>query len=254
MQLELVQHKRETPHFSTGFPLILTTRLPRKINITLFCQLREYTLLCFSKYFIMSEQDYLKDISEIKNLMNRSSRFISLSGLSGIFAGVYAITGAVIAYVFIFPEPGENLYLHSFDFKLLLALLASVAILSIVTAYLLTSRKAKREKVKVWDTTTRRLLLNFLIPLVTGGLYILIKLNGQHYGLTAALMLIFYGLALVNASKYTIGNVKYLGYAEIVLGLICAALPGYGFWFWVLGFGVFHIIYGGIMYVQEKKR
>ncbi|QQX75514.1 MULTISPECIES: hypothetical protein [Aequorivita] len=201
----------------------------------------------------MSDQDYLKDISEIKNLMNRSSRFISLSGLSGIFAGVYAILGAAIAYIYLFPKPGEFLTLHSWNFKLLLALLASVAILSVVTAYLLTTQKAKKNNEKIWDATTRRLLINFLIPLVTGGIYIIIKLNSQHYGLSASLMLIFYGLALVNASKYTIGNVKYLGYAEIIIGLLCAALPGYGLWFWLLGFGLFHIIYGSIMYIKERK-
>ncbi|MDC8001637.1 hypothetical protein POV26_11360 [Aequorivita todarodis] len=201
----------------------------------------------------MSEKDYLKDISEIRNLMDRSSRFISLSGLSGIFAGIYAIVGATIAYVYLFPKPGEYLTLHSWNFKLLLILLASVLVLSIITAYLLTTRRAKRNNEKIWDTTTRRLLVNFLIPLVTGGIYIIIKLNSQHYGLTASLMLIFYGLALVNASKYTIGNVKYLGYAEITIGLICAALPGYGLWFWLLGFGLFHVIYGSIMYLKEQK-
>ncbi|HPE84308.1 MAG: hypothetical protein KDC94_06955 [Aequorivita sp.] len=201
----------------------------------------------------MSEKDYLKDINEIKNLMDRSSRFISLSGLSGIFAGIYAIVGAAIAYVYLFPKPGEYLTLHSWNFKLLLILLASVLVLSIITAYLLTTRRAKRNNEKIWDTTTQRLLLNFLIPLVTGGIYIIIKLNSQHYGLTASLMLIFYGLALVNASKYTIGNVKYLGYAQIIIGLICAALPGYGLWFWLLGFGLFHIIYGSIMYLKERN-
>lgn len=199
----------------------------------------------------MSEKDYLKDISEIKNLMDRSSRFISLSGLSGIFAGIYAFLGAAIAYVYLFPKTGEYLTLHSWNFKLLIILLASVLILSIITAYLLTTQKAKRNNEKIWDTTTRRLLLNFMIPLITGGIYIIIKLNSQHYGLTASLMLIFYGLALVNASKYTIGNVKYLGYAEIIIGLICATLPGYGLWFWLLGFGLFHIIYGSIMYLKE---
>lgn len=201
----------------------------------------------------MSEKDYLKDISEIKNLMDRSSRFISLSGLSGIFAGIYAFVGAAIAYVYLFPKTGEYLTLHSWNFKLLLILLASVLILSVITAYLLTTRRAKRNNEKIWDTTTRRLLINFLIPLLTGGIYIIIKLNSQHYGLTASLMLIFYGLALVNASKYTIGNVKYLGYAEIIIGLICAALPGYGLWFWLLGFGVFHVFYGSIMYLKEQK-
>ncbi len=202
----------------------------------------------------MSEKDYLKDISEIKNLMNKSSRFISLSGLSGIFAGGYAIVGAIIAYFYIFPETGDYLTLHSWNFKMLLILLLSVLGLSILTAYLLTTIKAKKNKEKIWDATTRRLLLNFMIPLVTGGIYILIKLNSQHYGLTASLMLIFYGLALVNASKYTVGNVKFLGYGQIILGLICAALPGYGFWFWLIGFGIFHIIYGSGMYLQEKKR
>ncbi|QNJ98212.1 hypothetical protein [Constantimarinum furrinae] len=201
----------------------------------------------------MSEQEYLKDISEIKSLMNRSSRFISLSGLSGIFAGVYAIIGAAVAYFFLLPK-GDFVVLHSWNFKMLLGLLLLVAVLSVVTAFLLTTRKAKQNKVPIWDTTTKRLLLNFIVPLLTGGIYILIKLNSQHYGLTASLMLIFYGLALVNASKYTIGNIKYLGYVEIVAGLICAALPGYGFWFWIFGFGVMHIIYGSIMCMQEKKQ
>lgn len=201
----------------------------------------------------MSEQDYLKDISEIKNLMNRSSRFISLSGLSGIFAGIYALIGAGVAYFFLLPNQ-EYVTLHSWNFKMLVGLLIAVAVLSVVTAFLLTTRKAKANNAKIWDETTKRLLLNFLIPLVTGGIYILIKLNSQHYGLSAALMLIFYGLALVNASKYTIGNVKYLGYVEVIAGLLCAALPGYGFYFWVFGFGFMHIIYGSIMYLQEKKQ
>lgn len=200
----------------------------------------------------MSEQDYLKDIHEIKNLMNKSSRFISLSGLSGILAGVYAILGAAIAYFFLLPK-GEFVVLHSWNFKMLVVLLLAIAVLSVVTAFLLTTRKAKQHNTKIWDATTRRLLLNFLIPLVTGGIYILIKLNSQHYGLTASLMLIFYGLALVNASKYTIGNVKYLGYVEIIAGLLCAVFPGYGFWFWVFGFGVMHILYGSSMLVNEKK-
>ncbi|MBT0608827.1 hypothetical protein [Aequorivita echinoideorum] len=201
----------------------------------------------------MDSTDYLKDINEIKNLMNKSSRFISLSGLSGIFAGIYAIAGAAIAYFFLFPKDGEVLFLYGRNFMLLVALLFSVAFFSVLTAYFLTTRKAKRNNEKIWDQTTRRLLINFLIPLVTGGLYILIKLNSQHYGLSASLMLIFYGLALVNASKYTIGNVKYLGYAQIILGLICAIFPGYGLVFWVLGFGVLHIIYGSIMHYNEQK-
>ena len=201
----------------------------------------------------MNPNKYLDDISKIKDLMNRSSRFISLSGLSGILAGLYAITGALITYFYLLPEPGTYLTLHSWNFRLIIAILIAVAALSIITGYLLTSKKAKKNNEKIWDETTKRLLINFLVPLVTGGIYILIKLNSQHYGLTGSLMLIFYGLALVNASKYTLGNIKYLGYAEIILGLICAALPGYGFWFWVIGFGFLHILYGSVMYLKENR-
>lgn len=201
----------------------------------------------------MESKKYLDDISQIKDLMNRSSRFISLSGLSGILAGIYAITGAIVTYIFLIPKNEGYVTLHSWNFKIIVGILIAVALLSLVTAYLLSSKKAKKNNEKVWDETTKRLLISFLVPLVTGGIYILIKLNSQHYGLTGSLMLIFYGLALVNASKYTIGNVKYLGYAEIILGLICAALPGYGFWFWVIGFGVLHIIYGSLIYFKEEK-
>ncbi len=201
----------------------------------------------------MDSKKYMEDISEIKDLMRRSSRFLSLSGLSGIMAGLYAITGAVVAYFFLFPQKGEYLTVHSWNFRLTIVLLLGIAALSIVTGYLLTVKKAKKNNEKIWDTTTRQLLFNFLVPLITGGIYILIKLNSQHYGLTASLMLIFYGMALLNASKYTIGNVKYLGLAEILLGLLCAAFPGYGFWFWVVGFGGLHIVYGSLIYFREER-
>ncbi|MEN1783658.1 MAG: hypothetical protein AAGF77_00840 [Bacteroidota bacterium] len=201
----------------------------------------------------MNSEKYLDDLSEIRQLMQRSSRFLSLSGLSGILAGTYALVGAAVAYFFLFPNRYTQLTLHSWHFRATIILLAGIALLSVLTAYLLTVQKAKKNHEKIWDATTKRLLLNFMIPLVTGGIYMLIKLSSQHYGLTAALMLIFYGLALINASKYTLSNIKYLGYAEIVLGLVCAALPGYGFWFWVLGFGVLHIVYGSLIYFKEGK-
>lgn len=195
----------------------------------------------------------MDDISQIKDMMSRSSRFISLSGLSGVLAGIYAIIGAAITYIFILPRNGEYLVLDSIQFKLLVGMLLLVAVLSFVTAYFLTTKKAKRNQEKIWDETTKRLLINFFIPLVTGGLYILIKITSGHYGQTAALMLIFYGMALLNASKYTIGTIKYLGYSQLIIGLVCALFPGYGFWFWVLGFGILHIVYGTIMYFMEGK-
>ena len=198
----------------------------------------------------MEPKDYLKDITEIKQLMNKSSRFISLSGLSGVLAGIYAIIGATVAYWLVEGYSDGTLILEGKTYGLVLLDLALIAFLSIATAVVLTTKKAKKQDEKVWDNTSKRLVVNFLIPLLTGGIYILIVLNQQKYGLTAALMLIFYGLALINASKYSIGNIRYLGFIQTFLGLICALFPDYGFWIWVLGFGVMHIIYGLWMHIK----
>ncbi len=198
----------------------------------------------------MSNNDYLKDITEIKTLMNKSSRFISLSGLAGILAGVYALIGASIAYGVVRNSARGYLILDGYEFRLCLLILVLVLVFSVGTAIYLTTKKAKKNGEKIWDNASKRLVINFLIPFLTGAAYILIILSQGKYGLTGALMLIFYGLALVNASKYSIGTIRYLGLTEITLGLLAALLPGYGFWFWVIGFGVMHIVYGIWMYFK----
>ncbi len=202
----------------------------------------------------MNTEEYLKDISEIKNLMDKSSRFISLSGLSGILAGIYALIGAGYAYWLVQNSDRGYLILDGKIFYLAIIDLLLIGIFSVGTAIFLTTKKAGRNGQKIWDPLTKRLLISFITPLVAGGIYIIIILNQQRYGQTGALMLLFYGLALINASKYTLGDVKYLGYTEIVLGLACATFPGYGFWFWVVGFGIMHIIYGTVMYYKYDRK
>ncbi len=204
----------------------------------------------------MSEKDYLQDITEIKNIMNKSSRFLSLSGLSGILAGIYALVGAYFARVLLltanYDQYSYTLSETNIEYKIIGIALA-VALLSIITGYILTRNKAKKQNVKIWDTTTKRLLFNFLVPLATGGIFGLIILSQGIFLYIAPVTLIFYGLALFSASKYTIGNVKYLGIVEIILGLFALYFIGYGFYFWVIGFGVFHIIYGAIMYFTLER-
>ncbi|RNC84996.1 MAG: hypothetical protein ED556_10515 [Winogradskyella sp.] len=203
----------------------------------------------------MNNEHYLKDLSEIKNLMTKSSRFISLSGLSGILAGIYALIGAAVAFYLVNSFSRGTLYIfNGWVFWTCMAILIMVALLSAATGVILTVRKAKKNGEKIWDVSSKRLLLNFLIPLAVGGIYCLIILYQGRYGQTAGLMLIFYGLALVSASKYSLGDIRYLGYTEILLGLIAAAYPGYGFWLWVLGFGIMHIIYGTWMHFKYDSK
>ncbi|SNR45944.1 hypothetical protein SAMN06265371_103222 [Lutibacter agarilyticus] len=205
----------------------------------------------------MSEKDYLQDLTEIKSIMNKSTRFISLSGLSGILAGIYALLGATLGNYLINSYQsayGPAAFLPISYFELLLVAVAGLVLLfSILTAYFLTKKKASKNNEKIWSTSSKRLLQHFMIPLITGGLFCFILYQNSLIGLIAPSTLIFYGLACINASKYTIGTIKYLGITEVIIGLISTQFIGYGLYFWALGFGVCHIVYGIVMYRKYDK-
>lgn len=206
----------------------------------------------------MENEKYLNDISEIKNMMNQSSRFISLSGLSGVLAGIYSLIGAWLAYKTIYfdttsMENYRNLIISQDSINKLFIIASSVLILSIITGIALSVRKAKKTEDKIWNVSSKRLVINFAIPLATGGFFILFLIEKEILSLVAPLTLLFYGLACVNASKYTLGDVRYLGITMIILGLLSTWFLGYGLLFWALGFGVCHIIYGSMMYFKYDR-
>jgi hypothetical protein len=206
----------------------------------------------------MQEKEIYSELNSIRNLMERSAKFISLSGLSGILAGVYALIGAGVGYYLVYGTSGDLDYRDHYvnDEVLILQLFfvaLTVLVLSLSTGILLTVRKARSRGEKVWNPSSKKLLVNMAIPLVTGGILILILLYRGYFGIIAPASLIFYGLALVAGSHYTFTDVKWLGIYEIVLGLIAACLPGFGIVFWTIGFGVLHIIYGSIMHFRYDR-
>jgi hypothetical protein len=206
----------------------------------------------------MESKDYLNDISEIKELMNKSSRFISLSGLSGILAGIYALIGAYLAYniIYVTQSPSDDyktLVLYELEMLQLFGIAFIVVILSIATCIFLSWRKSKKHNETFWDATSKRLIINFLIPLATGGFFIIFLIEKEIYAFVAPLTLVFYGLACFNASKYTLGYIRYLGITMIIIGLLSVKFLGYGLFFWALGFGVCHIVYGTLMYNKYDR-
>jgi hypothetical protein len=208
----------------------------------------------------MSEQNsHLDALQDIRRMMQRSSRFISLSGLSGIAAGVWALIGAWFARNWIGDyynnyrtEGYTNASFVRLEFSLLL-LAAVVLATALVSAFYFTWRKADRDKLPLWDRTSRNLALNMAIPLVAGGVFILAMLQYDDWKFVAPACLVFYGLALVNGSKYTLSEIRYLGIMEIVLGLVNTQFIGYGLYFWAFGFGVLHIIYGFAMWWRHER-
>lgn len=206
----------------------------------------------------MEEKDIRNELASIRSIMERSSKFISLSGLSGILAGIYALIGAYLAYRLIYKGPAriyDSLSVGTYPETITYLLIIAVAVLaaSLITGYILSSRQAKRKGQAIWGKISQTLLFHMATPLITGGLLIIILLSRGYYGIVTPSTLIFYGLSLISASNFTFSDVKYLGILEIILGLIAACLPGYGLLFWAIGFGVLHIIYGSMMYLKYDK-
>lgn len=204
--------------------------------------------------------DFQQDLASIRQMMERSSKFISLSGLSGILAGIYALAGAITAYLltrefrYSFDGVDRDIVRQSPVIILTLgAIAAIVLIMSLATGIFFSSRKAKAHGTTLWTATSFRIIINLAIPLVAGGMLILIQLYFGNYEFVAPGCLVFYGLALLSASPNLFEEVRYLGYSEILLGLVCAALPGYGLFFWAVGFGIFHIFYGALMFRKYDR-
>lgn len=205
----------------------------------------------------MKKEEIQDDLASIRSLMERSSKFISLSGLSGILAGVYALIGAGIVY-YLVGHPSLNYTDLTFlQFLKILSWLVWIAIAvlaaSITTAIILSYQKSKRNGQPIWGSSSKLLAFYMAVPLLTGGALILIFLNRGYFDLIVPAMLIFYGLALIGASNFTFADVKFLGLCEIILGLITAVLPGYGLAFWAIGFGILHIVYGSVMYLKYDR-
>jgi hypothetical protein len=211
------------------------------------------------------QQQTLEDLQHIKKMMERSSRFISLSGLSGIAAGTCALVGAWFANKVIVENGGPSGYravvartieaetLQDFMGHRLFQIAVFTFCAALCFAFLFTYLRSNKNKIPIWGATAQRLTINVAIPMAVGGIYLFKQMQFGNYGLIAPGCLIFYGLALVNAGKYTLGEVKYLGYCQLLLGIINCWYVGYGLYFWAMGFGVLHIIYGTVMWYRYEK-
>ncbi len=212
------------------------------------------------------QQQPLEDLQHIKKMMERSSRFISLSGLSGISAGLCALIGAWVAKPYVY---GQKDFIINADLAIAQAtsndytiilntylfwIAAATFIGAFISAFFFTYIKSKKEGSAIWSNTSKRLMINVSIPVLVGGLFLFRMIHFGTFGLVAPGCLIFYGLGLVNASKYTLVEIRYLGYAQILIGIISLWFVGYGLYFWAAGFGVMHILYGTYMWSKYERK
>jgi hypothetical protein len=199
-------------------------------------------------------QDHLRDLSEIRNLMEQHSKFLSLSGLSGVSAGVVALLGAGLTWWHLgHPWIFAARAAQSGQLQVLLYIAAGVLLLAVGLAVLFSLRLARQRGLPTWNTSAKRLLTSLALPLVVGGAFCAVQILHGSIIWVPACMLLFYGLALLNASKHTLPEIRLLGYCELVLGLACAAWYEGALLFWAAGFGGLHVGYGIFMYLKYER-
>ena len=201
----------------------------------------------------MNEEKYLKDISDIKTLMEQSSRFNALSSLSGIISGIYALIGAAIAYQYVEKNSIKISELSEKAFFFLFSDLILIIVLSLITSVIITKVKSKQNNINSFSIITKKMLSNFFIILFPAGIYILTLILNHDFSQAGSLMLFFYGAALINASHNTFKEVKTLGFIEIILGTLAVIFSNYVFEIWLIGAGFVHIIFGILMYFKHGK-
>ena len=202
-------------------------------------------------------QKHQEDLSHIRSMMERSSRFISLSGLSGVFAGLSALIGGLYAYQLLGVNSISYMDGHSYDEKKNLVrelfLTSSIVLFSALAfGIFFTIRKSNKNNLPIWTSATKKMLFNLAIPLFVGGVFCFALLIYKIYFLIAPATLLFYGLGLINAEKYTFSDIKYLGFCQLILGCISLFILEYGLIFWIFGFGILHIFYGLVMFKKYK--
>ena len=215
----------------------------------------------------MNEQQHLDTLKDIKRIMERSTRFMSLSGLGGVGAGLSGLIGAWFAWRILDDyRNGSPVSYESYDgaaydgsgnvnvliLKLLL-IAAAVLLCALTTGSYFTWRKDRQQGLPIWDATARKVVFNLAVPLFAGGLFILGMIYNGFYGFVSPACLVFYGLALINASKFTMPELRYVGFIETGLGILATFWLGNGLFFWALGFGVVHILYGIIMWWKYER-
>lgn len=197
---------------------------------------------------------YAEDLKDIRKMMSRSSRFHALSGVSGISAGIVALLGSCLVW-FQLNSANIQIGFHSVTMDLtlkwqLLWIALGTLLLAKTFVVILTWKKMKKQQVSFKSKQISRLLVHLFLPLLTGGLIIIKFLFNGYLGLSIAFSLLFYGLALINVSKYTLDDIRVLGIIQTVLGLLAVYFSDFSLYLWTAGFGITHILFG--IYLHRK--
>lgn len=201
-------------------------------------------------------KDINDTLSGIRQLMEESRKVIFLDGSAGILISIWAAAGVMAASFLISGSVLPAFFMKActatdWESGVSLPALATVAILTFAAAFATIWLKTRKRAahmgyVPALEGPVGNLLNNFFAVMMAGGLVCLTTIVNGTVILTPGLMLVFYGIALMAISpiafKYSI--TKYLGYAQVAVGIAALCLPEYGLSFWFTGFCLLHLLWG----------
>lgn len=210
----------------------------------------------------MENKDAIQDLESIRTMMERSSRFQTINGWGVTAVGLIALVAALVANGLFYEGSdswfstlyGNTDYLWSH--KTQIAIIGALILVAVCGGIVFFSSlwMAKRKKISVTlDPNMRRTMFNFAVPLLAGAILCTALLVQGHYGLTSSIMLIFYGLALINCHHFSHRLLGVLGYLELALGLADCFVVTHALLFWALGFGVLHVVFGLLLIVKNRR-
>ncbi|MCK5678224.1 MAG: hypothetical protein KAH72_07085 [Flavobacteriaceae bacterium] len=166
---------------------------------------------------------------------------------SFIFSGIYSLIGIFIASKLIhgykYSEEGINLLPINFFEFLLIVFAFLIFLISILTTYIL----ARKNNTKI----SKNQILHFFIPLILGSIILFILLNKGYYRLVPSVLLISYGIALLNVNRLVKVNLLFLALSEIIIGIVTYYTENRELLLLAIGFGFFPILYG--IYFSKKS-
>lgn len=187
-----------------------------------------------------------ENLRVIRELMERSTRYTTFSGYSGVLAGTASITGCIITWLL--QQGPSGLYPARVPFLLTWSL---VVLFAIGADYLLTKRHAARVGKHILSRLGQQMAFASLPGLGTGALLTLLLVRHHLLNEVYPLWMLCYGIAICAVGLFSQREVKYLGALFLCAGALTLVLiqgqPGWGLPMMALSFGGFHIVWGVLM-------
>lgn len=191
-----------------------------------------------------------ESIKVIRDIMERSAGYTIFSGLSGIIAGLLSLIGCYLSEQVWAGEQTIDQNAHY------LIIWFSILALAIVQDRVLAERKARKSGQTTWTPATYQAIKAILPGMCLAFALSLRALIIYDYDAIPAICILGYAVSLCAAGMFSIYELRVFGVVQLVTGVIALFLPliprfnhpQTALYFMALSFGVYHIIYGLIMW------